>query len=110
MNVLFACPFHRSLLLLLPLGRKGEGESYVGYKNIYARAELQIIKAKLFYYFLVDELKKKWKNKRDAYMKKLKEISISKKSGSGATSVPKMEFFQELSFLKKHIEDRRYAS
>jgi hypothetical protein len=56
-----------------------------------------------------ETLRRKWKNKRDAYKKNRRRLQ-QKRSGAAATPVHNIEFFEQLSFLDSYIADRRYDS
>ncbi|XP_041378135.1 uncharacterized protein LOC121390400 isoform X3 [Gigantopelta aegis] len=56
-----------------------------------------------------DILRRKWRNKRDAY-KKNKRLLETKKSGSCASKVTKIMFYDQLSFLDPYIADRSTVS
>lgn len=48
-----------------------------------------------------------WKNKRDAYLKKKRQISEQKKSGAAAKAINKGPFFDQMSFLDAYTTDRK---
>ena len=50
-------------------------------------------------------LRKKWKNIRDQYVKKKRELKS--KSGQAQDNVKKGAFFNHLAFLDDHIESAR---
>lgn len=56
----------------------------------------------------VIEVKKKWKNLRTQYLREIRELRASKKSGSGICDVytPKLWCFSQLQFLEAHTQIR----
>ena len=63
-----------------------------------------------FCIFIVEEVKKKWKNLTDSYKKCLNREKELTKSGSGAHKIPTCRLYNELHFMKDMFTHRTTSS
>ena len=62
------------------------------------------------FHFLVDYLKKRWKNLRDGMMRCLKKMSDLNRSGACASKVPSCKCFERLLFLRDTVSNKETDS
>ena len=73
--------------------------------------KMSLIKKRYIYtvsifHFLVDYLKKRWKNLRDGMMRCLKKMSDLNRSGAGASKAPSCKCFERLLFLRDTVSNK----